>query len=563
MLRLKRFAAIALALCLLPSALFAALPAQGVWEVRGGSGSDSSGGGFGFGVGGTDVSASATLAIDAANPLLVTSSAHNFVAGDVGKYINVTAGTGWTIGWFQITAAAGNAATLNYSPSAAGNANLGTFTLYTGIDHTQQNAAFTNGTNLTVDAGTNTKVNPDGYTITTNDVGNYIQITTTGTGAAFTVGFYQITAVTTGGSQRWTLDRSPAAVNSAGATWAMGGALATPGKAMSAFIGGNYLWVKAATYSITSASTNIASGCLSVPAGTSALASKVIGYGTTRGDFGTKPLLQASSITTFTLVTLAANNVLTNIALDGAASTSSKGVTIVGSSRAELCQVKNCTNNGLNVASGGIALNCEVTGCSTAAAIQCSGFIVNCVVHDNTFTAITTASSSCMAVNCIASNNTGAATQGFNIGSGGRFVDCLAYNNGQHGFDVTASTGGQFDFYNCCAANNTGTGFVINSSADNIYLYNCAVWSNGTNVSANIQSQNQIGLATCTATPFNNAAGNDFSLNNNTGAGAALRAAGIPSASGTWALPFLSTPSSGDIGPAQHPGNVTPIIIGS
>ena len=80
-----------------------------------------------------------------------------------------------------------------------------------GTDYSQQSAAQGSGTNLTVDSSSNTKVNPDGYTVVAGDVGNLIQITSTGSGSAFTTGVYQITAASTGTSSTQALDARPIA----------------------------------------------------------------------------------------------------------------------------------------------------------------------------------------------------------------------------------------------------------------------------------------------------------------------------------------------------------------
>ena len=75
----------------------------------------------------------ADLTIDTSNNLLVTSATHSFVSADVGARLQVTAGTGWTAGNYQITGVSGGAATLKTSPSAAGNSNKGTYTLNRGL----------------------------------------------------------------------------------------------------------------------------------------------------------------------------------------------------------------------------------------------------------------------------------------------------------------------------------------------------------------------------------------------------------------------------------------------
>ena len=60
------------------------------------------------------------LVIDGSLNTKVTSVSHNFVAGDVGAKLEVTAGTSWTVGTYYIVSTASNAATLNRSPGAVG-----------------------------------------------------------------------------------------------------------------------------------------------------------------------------------------------------------------------------------------------------------------------------------------------------------------------------------------------------------------------------------------------------------------------------------------------------------
>ena len=86
-----------------------------------------------------------------------------------------------------------------------------------GTDYSQADAAKASGVNLTVDATTNTNVAPDGYTPVAADVGNAIQIQAA---TGWTAGVYFITALASG---KWVLDRSPAAVGTAGAAWKLGG----------------------------------------------------------------------------------------------------------------------------------------------------------------------------------------------------------------------------------------------------------------------------------------------------------------------------------------------------
>lgn len=112
--------------------LYAALPAGLVWEVRT-AGNFNNGGCFVAGGSGTDFSQQnaaqysfADLTVDAVTNTIVTSASHNFVAADVDNCLHVTAGVGWTQGWYRIVSVSMNAATLDRSPAAVGVTN-GTF----------------------------------------------------------------------------------------------------------------------------------------------------------------------------------------------------------------------------------------------------------------------------------------------------------------------------------------------------------------------------------------------------------------------------------------------------
>lgn len=96
-----------------------ALPANMVWEIRGSNGSDSNGGGFVPGSGGTDYSQqnaaqySGTNLVIGATNTNVTSVSHSFISSDVGNIIQITAGTNFTTGFYEIVSVASGIATLD------------------------------------------------------------------------------------------------------------------------------------------------------------------------------------------------------------------------------------------------------------------------------------------------------------------------------------------------------------------------------------------------------------------------------------------------------------------
>lgn len=114
-----------------------ALDSTIVWEIRT-TGSQNNGGGFKPGATGTDYSQQDTaqdsgtdLACadgDAAAPV-ITSATHNFVAADVGNIIHITAGTGWTAGWYEIVSVSDDAATLDRACGTDGAKTSGTWYL--------------------------------------------------------------------------------------------------------------------------------------------------------------------------------------------------------------------------------------------------------------------------------------------------------------------------------------------------------------------------------------------------------------------------------------------------
>jgi len=112
-----------------------ALSASIVWEVRS-TGVDTNGGGFKAGATGTDYSQQNTaqksgvdLHMHATTNTKCHPNAAGVAAADVGNLIYIASGAGWTPGYYEITVQDGADWTLDRSPSAAGNADLGTYAM--------------------------------------------------------------------------------------------------------------------------------------------------------------------------------------------------------------------------------------------------------------------------------------------------------------------------------------------------------------------------------------------------------------------------------------------------
>lgn len=327
-----------------------------------------------------------------------------------------------------------------------------------------------------------------------------------------------------------------------GITMNIGGALASIGEAGRNFVDSNIVWVKSGSYTITSASQNVAGGCFSGAGNGS-----IIGYDSVRGDWGTPPVLTASGISTFTMINLGgstANNLIANLTLNGATLTSSRAISANNRMLVYKCTVQNCTNSGISSASNSIVIDCLATGCTTQTAFSFSGPSYGCVADGNTAAGFTISSSIC--INCYSINNTGATTDGFTLGgASSRFIGCVAYNNGRNGFNFVS---GNSQAINCISEDNATNGFTAVNNPSVVWL-NCAAFSNTTAnfVIGTGKGAMNIGNITLTSSAFTNAAGDDFTLNNTAGGGADLRATGFPTS-----YKGLSTPNFLDIGAAQH-----------
>lgn len=549
-----------------------ALAATTIFEIQTGGSDTANGGAFDPGqTAGMFTDGAATVATSA-SPVF-TSASYNFVSGDIGAWVYVASGTNWTAGWYKIASVAANAATLSAAIGAAVLKTL-TPTIATGcattasptgatwtIDYSQQATAQFTYTDL-ASVGAGLLVSSAAKPFAKQQVGNSLVITG---GTNFTTGRYVIASVAAGvatcvGPTNIT---TGAGVNGTGG---QGGALASPAVAASVRVAGNPAAIKSGTYSITTASTNVAGGCVSDAVGGSGL--MWFGYGTVRGDFGTAPLLQASgAITTFVLFSSnggTSGALIANISLDGASKSSSKGFDISKPQVLYKCSVANCTNvaysapvqsslcafcTATNTTGGAAAFNgpdcyyCEASGGSVP------GFVLNTFQGESVSF-------------CIAYSNTGGTTDGFQIASECSAINCTSYANGRDGFRILSGSQANL-LANCLAEANTGFGFRGASTVTGTLLLNCGTYNNtaGSVDTASLQGPSRSFVANGTGSFFVNAAGGNFALNSTANQGALARAAGIPGA-----FPTAATTGFQDIGAVQHAdptdASVAPVIGG-
>lgn len=413
--------------------------------------------------------------------------------------------------------------------------NGGGFVAGSGTDYSQQAAAqytFTDLTSSNATSGSPT-VSSLSHSFVTADVGNLMYISA---GTNWTVGRYQIVSVAGGNA---TLDRAcGSSASVSGGTYAVGGALLSPSIACGlSLVAGNIVYVKAGTYTITSASTNTAAGCVNLSNG-----AILEGYNSTPGDLGTPPLLQASGISTFTLVTVANNSdcIVRNISVDGANLTSSRGFAIGRALGYKLTAI-NCTNSGIANNTGvPLLLFCKVSGCSSQPAIL-NGRCYWCEAYSNTITGIST-SSDCYY--SLAYNNSGASSDGIVLTAAGTTaLGCTAYNNGRYGMSATPATGCYMQ--NCISESNATRGFSLVGG----YIIDCYAYNNTTNFSLTGNPVIQQGSITGSASALTNPGSGDFSLNANNPGGAQCKGTGFPGA-----FPAGTSTSYNDIGAIQHQG---------
>lgn len=424
-----------------------------------------------------------------------------------------------------------------------------------GVDYSQQDAPQLDLTDLACASGTPTVLTSVTGGFTHAMEGNIIQIHA---GTNFTAGFYEIVTYTN--TNTVTLDRTPIASGEASVGHGkVGGALASPGKACGAMVGGNLMWVKAGTYTVSSASANIASGCLALPAGVSdAVCTVIEGYNSTRGDLGTKPLLNLTVLTSAgNVVDLSAGSAIARNISISLKSNDDAGVAFNGgaTTRAEFCNSRYGGNAFYSVRScvGCYALDFSGIGFYSCSAIYC---VADGGIQEGSATGFRPDSwfavCHCIAVRCV----TGFSPTHF----AASFSHCTAYDCGD-GFSNGAKG---TTFSNCVAETCSGYGFTGSTLGQANLLVNCAGYNNTSGNYNATYCTRVVGFQNGSGSFFVDAAGNNFTPNATANAGALLLGAAWPTA-----FPGMSSIANKlDIGAAQHQetaggGGGMPVLGGS
>lgn len=446
--------------------------------------------------------------------------------------------------------------------SASSDTNGGGFvTGASGTDYSQQNAANSAGSNIsTTDAvavGTTT-ITSVTAAFTSAIVGNIIYLAG-GTGS-ITAQWRQVTGFTN--ATTITIDSSIAA--STGMTMNIGGALATPAKAISLMtVAGMITYIKAATYAI---GTNIVFPTV----GGSGGCSYIIGYTTTRGDNGQATLQYTTTGTMISFTTISYSYCWQNIIFDGNSKTASKFYTGSGYDIFWNCSFKNMSGTSALIGGNDFLgiYNSEITGLTQTTNGGCTvtttgngGVVIDSTyIHGNTSTtagAVIGPGTGTYANFTLTGNVFYSTTTGNHV-----VIDTVCGGLIRNNVFDSAARAGIYYFnsgpafpsiFNNIFTNN-GT-YGINASNASLsasgtqatpFIHHNAYYNNTTAAYTGIVAGT--GDVTLTGNPYVSV-GSNFALNNTTGQGAACRAAGSPGL-----LPLNGNVGTGylDIGPLQH-----------
>lgn len=378
-----------------------------------------------------------------------------------------------------------------------------------GTDFSQQNAAqyaLTNGTTN----GTTTVLTASAAT---NMVGNLAYIAG-GTGS-ITGAWYEITAASAGVSI--TVDRSTGLTAGTGVTINVGGALSDIRTILTNMVSGNTVWMKSGTYTIgTGVSENSSLQGFSIE-----------GYGSTRGDLGTRPVIQATGAIDVWKFYVYGTIIIRNIEFDGnsTGTTGLSSASFAGAgSQAQIsyCRFRRFTGAGYRTNYGGHVHFCEFDA-NQYGAEQYSGAgylniaFYGCYFHDNTSHGIRRLTANLH--NCVFDTNGGYGIFGW--GPQYTMEHCAFYNNTSGGFATEDGSGLIGLAYSCIFYGNGGYG--ANGWK---YFRSCAFGSNSSG--AKTGQTESLGEVTLSGIPFTDGPNGDFSLNNTAGAGAACKATGYP-----------------------------------
>ena len=439
-----------------------------------------------------------------------------------------------------------------------------------GTDYSQQNSPQVAFTDLVIGA-TNTQLTSAANPFTSAFVGNCIIITA---GTGFTTGLYEVVSVS---GVTATMDRTVGSAASTGGVGNLGGSLLTPQHAgalinlYATSAGSPTIWLKTGTYSTSSAITSLY---------VSSQMTNLIGYGSTHGDNGTRPLITTAT-NSINLIdsTASAKLAVNNVNFSSTAGTpgpafhaANNGITL-SISNAFLTGFGNTIDGDFSVNWNfpELFLNKVEIASSTSYAVWNNNsavtVITNSYIHGGSTAAVyvggSNSSSEVTIENTIIANNAGA---GF-LGTTNSALCQLSvthstfFGNSGSDIDISAGFSPPGNAVTCFLGSISNNIFYGNGSG--AYGVNAATaalsWTTpaflsfnnayGNHATGNTHNFNDASPTTLSANPFTSSGTGDFSLNSTTGGGILLKGLGYP---GT----FPGGTSTGhlDIGAIQSAG---------
>lgn len=419
-----------------------------------------------------------------------------------------------------------------------------------GIDFSQMDVAMFAYADLASANATaaNPVVTSASHAFTTDDQNNILHISA---GTNWTPGFYWIQSVSAGAA---TLDKACGTVAAVSAgTYAIGGALGSPGMAGGAMVGGNTAHVRGGAYIITSLTVNVSGGMVGLPGGAYNAYTIMQGYGTVRGDEGQPTITMSASLspTGTPMFACAAYGYFGNL-FANANSKNAPCFSSTGTATIYKCRATGSASSLGAVVNFWVMYECEVYGNGYNVVNSGSSRFIRCRIHDagTLNLSITGAAGGTHFIECIFAN--GQLNTGNGSGNTSNFHGCVMYNAAL----LIASSASSRDtvLSRCIIARAPGYGINVAETHQAMIIDRCAFWNNTSgdyqtaylpDTGPNPPVKNKIVL---TGDPFVNAAAGDFRLNNTPGAGRACRGADL------WTPQGLSTQilSYGDVGALQH-----------
>ncbi len=376
-------------------------------------------------------------------------------------------------------------------------------------------------------ASTTTGTGSPAFTSTTHGPGNFVHIAS-GTGC--TVGWYEILSQAAGTA---TFDHAIAAAGGDTCVGTIGGPVATPFTVTQISVAGNYVCVKAdGSYSISSIIGPIPNGTALAPIIVKGYTT-TCGTGSTYGDAG-QATIQATAGSGYNMIDVGNFTQISNFVLDCNSRSGVNGVHANGAgNRISNLLIENCAGSGINLQSGdtqvtNVRVTAGIAGCTSGIGTTGAAVLTDVVVDSNHCTGISISGSTVICDFVVVANNVGATVDGIAFsGTGGFYLleNSTIYGNGRHGINLPNTTSAaETTILNTIFWGNGTDSINVATISPFQGIVNCSAYPSGslTNI---FSGPNDV---TLTVDPTVNGASLNFSLNETTGGGAAVRGTGCP-----------------------------------